>query len=277
MTREFKDLSMLHPSELVKRLIATILMVTMTACGTSVPKSGVEAQYIAKHKKVLVVPLMTNDLRSIQHAFSKTEEELIKDVGWDIPGTASKITSELLMPHGGSAVNISYQYKGDAVADKLDERVTGIWRELGPVIARHDAEVVLVFEQNAVDVMGRQYNPVGDYFAMGLVGLIHGAATKDTRFSPAMTFAFMSGSNRSLIGPSRCSVGFDARLIDARDGKIIGQANQVLGQEYLPDDAVKSEKWSEMSEKEKSTVREYCLAALRRGVSQALVDVGLMQ
>jgi hypothetical protein len=43
--------------------------------------------------------------------------------------------------------------------------------------------------------MGRQYNPLGDYFTMGLVGLIQGAATKDTRFRPAITPALMSGSN----------------------------------------------------------------------------------
>lgn len=268
---------MLHPGKFLKGLIAAILVFAISACGTSVPKSGVEAHYVAKHKKVLVVPLMTNDLRSIRQSFSQTEEELIRDIRWDIPGSTSKITSELLMPHGGNAVHISYQYKGDAVAEKLDERVIGIWREIRPEIARHDAEVVLVFEQNAVDVMGRQYNPVGDYFAMGLIGLIHGAATKDTRFTPAMTLALMSGSNRSLIGPSRCSMGFDARLVDARDGKIIGQRNQVLGQEYIPDDAVKSEKWSEMTESEKSTVQQYCLAALRRGVSQAVVDVGLIE
>jgi hypothetical protein len=72
-------------------------------------------------------------------------------------------------------------------------------------------------------------------------------------------------------------MGFDVRLVDARDGKIIGHVNQALGQEYLPDDAVRSEKWSEMTEAEKGIVQQYCLASLRRGVSQAVVDVGLIQ
>jgi hypothetical protein len=49
------------------------------------------------------------------------------------------------------------------------------------------------------------------------------------RFTPAMTLALMSGSNRSLIGPSRCSMGFDARLVDSP--KIWNSAVQVEQQQ----------------------------------------------
>ena len=82
------------------------------------------------------------------------------------------------------------------------------------------------------------------------------------------------GFNAAMVGPSLCSIGFDAGLLDAATGKTLAVANSVLGQEKVPEHLAKKN-WAAMDESDKHLVESYCIAALRRAIAQAMNELGV--
>jgi len=72
-----------------------------------------------------------------------------------------------------------------------------------------------------------------------------------------------------MIGPSRCNFGFDAVLVDTRSDQVIAEAQSILGQETVPS-SVWAGSFEAMTEEQKRSAERHCIAALRRGLSQAL-------
>lgn len=195
--------------------------------------------------------------------------------GWDTGAKAGKLVSELLTPSGTRVVPLDDVAGLVAADDTGPEWPHRVWERLRAAHRLDDTDAVLVLRQNAIDSMGRQYSPAADFLTTGLLGLAYGAATREDRFQPSFILAVHQGFQAFMVGPSRCSIGFDARLVDARSGRLLSQADGVLGQESLPK-TFQAETLTEMPEQDRQVVETYCIAALRRGISQAINDLDLV-
>ncbi|MFZ1990145.1 MAG: hypothetical protein WAW96_10285 [Alphaproteobacteria bacterium] len=217
---------------------------------------------------VAVVPLLADEIRmNSSNGFQSTESPRTI-ASWDTPTNAGKIVGELLAGTKTTVVpprDLSGLLPSDANARDWAQQ---IWRRLRDSNRIGDSDVVLFIRQNAIDAMGRQYSPLPDFFALGLVGVAIGAATREDRFQPSFYVMVNEGS----AGSSRCSIGFDTRLLDAKTGAVLSEANSVLGQEKLPD-TFHPQSWEGMGEDDRRTAETYCIAALRRAISQAIREL----
>jgi hypothetical protein len=115
---------------------------------------------------------------------------------------------------------------------------------------------------------GNFNSPAIDFLVFGVVGLVAGAAGKSERYQPSFQLLTTAGIDASLGERSRCSIGLDARLLEARNGGELTRVDAVLGQEHLPAGFLARD-WTSMNDDERRVAETYCIAALRRAVSQA--------
>jgi hypothetical protein len=195
-----------------------------------------------------------------------------EDIGWDTRAKAGQIAVELLAPAGTEVTSLE-KVEGLLPENPKDpEWARYVWERLRADDRLIKSEAVMILRQNAVDALGRQYNPVADFLSLGIVGVIAGAVGREERFHPSFLLALNIGFHATMIGPSRCSIGFDARILDADTGETLGATDAVLGQEHVPAELQK-ESWATMDEHERGLAETYCIAALRRGISQMLHEL----
>ncbi len=229
--------------------------VGLVACaGGTLPTTGIEAGGRGRYAAVAVAPLLADEVRlgSAQRA----------QAGWDTRDKAVRIAAEVLEPAGTrvTPIDVAGLPAGDArqLADGL--------RAAGKLPADG---VVLALRQNAIDSRGRQYSPAMDFLSMGIIGLAVGAATHGAYFEPS--FYLAAGD---AFEEARCSIGFDSSLIDGRTGAVLGEARSIFGLEKIPGN-FRPQNWAGMSDEERRTAETYCMAALRRGISQAIRALNL--
>lgn len=245
--------------------------VGLTGCGVRAPAPGVEPGAVGRYEHVTFVPLLADDVRLEWNDGTRVEAAPPEAIGWDTRRKAGRIATELLAPTGTRITPLE-DVTGLLPDDPEEDWPTHVWQRLRSDSRLPASGVVVILRQNAVDAYGRQYNPLADFLSLGVVGLASGAARREERFHPSFLLALNVGFHRTMIGASRCSIGFDARLLDAQTGEVLGETNAVLGQEYVPAE-LQQETWEAMSERDRGLAEAYCIAALRRGIAQALNEL----
>jgi hypothetical protein len=247
-----------------------LVAATVAGCGVRPFETGVEVGQVGRFRQVAILPLLSDDLR-LQGTSTPSGADTVS-TGWDTPRLTGQMAREILAPAGTQVIPLlpPALAANELSATDWPER---IWRHLRDAQALGGAEAVILLRQNAIDGQGRQYSPVPDFFGFGLVGVVVGAATRSERFWPAFSLAVHTGLDEALLGPSRCGIGFDARLVDAATGTVRASSNAVLGIEILrtPLGPV----GAKLSDAQREIARTYCLAALRRGVSEAIRELEL--
>ena len=150
------------------------------------------------------------------------------------------------------------------------------WQALESDGALRGLDALLVLRQNAIGARGQQYSPVPDFLALGLVGVAVGAATREERFQQRFVLVRNTGLGAALEGGEGwCAIGIDAALLDARTGRERAASTMILGREAMPRAHFASAGWEQAGAPERAMAEAYCMAALRRAVSQAIKEVGL--
>jgi hypothetical protein len=258
-------------------LAATILCVALAGCGVRPPGAGIEPGSKAVYGRVGVLALMTDNLAMQWTDGWTSTNSAANGLGWQPPERTVRIAAELLGPLGSQAHALAAppHVAEDAGAADWARR---IWQDLHDAGRLDDVDGVLLLRQNAINALGRQYAPAMDFLAMGLVGVAVGAVTREQNFQERFLLLRQEGIGVTLDGSTgRCSIGFDARLLDAKTGEVRGTSDSVLGAEKIPEGTIQAQTWPAMSEAERRAAETYCMAALRRGVSQAIKEVDLTQ
>jgi hypothetical protein len=218
------------------------------------------------------VPLLADEARLEWNDGFRLEADPPEDIGWDTRAKAGQIAVELLAPTGTEVASLE-DVSGLLPENPKDpEWARFVWERLRADDRLIGSEAVVILRQNAVDALGRQYNPVADFLPFGIVGVVAGAAGREERFHPSFLLALNIGFHATMMGPSRCSIGFDARILDAETGETLGATDAVLGQEHVTA-KLQKESWAAMDEHERRLTEAYCIAALRRGISQMLHEL----
>ena len=236
------------------------------------PAPGVEPGGVGKYSHLAVVPILADAVRLERNDGFRIDATTHKIEQWETRAKAGRIAHELLAPAGTKVTTIA-DVAGLLPKDKNElEWAFYAWKRLKAARRLDNSKAVMLLRQNAVDAQGRQYSPVADFLALGLVGILMGAAGKEDRFHPSFLVALNEGFHAVMMGGPRCNVGFDARLLDAATGETLAAADAVLGQEKVPERLAKLS-WTAMSDGDKRLVESHCIAALRRAVAQALNEL----
>ena len=236
-------------------------------CSERLPTSGVEPGSVSRYAAIAVAPLLSDDVRVHYQTGFKPGRNPPVAAGWNTRDKAGRIVAELLGTARTKVTAVDLSGLSPA-GGKAQDWARQVWESLRTADRLGDADVLLVLRQNALDVNGYQYAPALDFLAFGVVGLVVGAATAAERYQPSFQLLTTAGLDAALGNRSRCSVGLDARLIDARGGQELARVDAVLGQERLPEGFVAHE-WDAMSGNDRRLAETYCIAALRRAISQA--------
>ena len=273
MTEPVSACSPVNPRPRRFSFLATVsLMLVLAGCGVRPAAPGIEAGGVDRYGHITFVPLIADEVRLVWRDGATREAGERQRVGWKTQLNAGQIASELLR-EAGTPVTAIEDVKGALLGSDEDTLwETRVWRRLKATGRLDPRGAVIVLRQNALDAQGRQYNPARVFLALGLVGVVIGAATRDDAFQPSFILAINTGFQAALGGKSRCSIGFDARLLDAKSGAILGSVDAVLGQELFPVE-IENKKWPEFSADERGLAKTYCTAALRRGIAQAMSEL----
>lgn len=247
----------------------------LAGCGTGVPSAGVEPGGHGKYVSIAVVPLLADEIRMESGAFMPERSPRVV-TGWETRAKADAIMQEILAPVGTKVVAVHDipALLGDDSGKEDWARLS--WERLRQANRLEGVQAVLLIRQNAIDVHGRQYSPVRDFFGAGLIGLAVGAAQREEEYQPSFTLAVTSGAAAALSRGSRCNVGFDAVLLDARTGRVLGAAKGMFGQEMLPED-FQPKTWASATDAERHVAETYCIAALRRGLAKTVRKLDLVE
>lgn len=240
------------------------------------PASGLEGGGVGRYAHVTFVPLIADEVRMEWGSATEIIRSDRQLVGWKTQMVAGRIAAELLAP-AGTEVTLIEDPRGTLLGpEDQTDWVTGVWRRLKASGRIKRRGPVMLFRQNALDAQGRQYNPAANFLAFGLVGIVIGAVNRKDNFQPAFMLAMNEGLHETFVGKSRCSIGFDARLLDGNTGEILASSDDLLGQELFPL-RLPITKWLDLSADQRDAVQTYCVSALRRGISQALNDLALFE
>ncbi len=251
--------------------VVLLMQLALIGCGRP-PGSGIEAGGIGRYSHLTFVPLLADEVRLEWNDGFNREAGPRQPAGWNTQSKAGQIAVELLAL-AKTRVTPVEDVKGLLPgADEQSDWESRVWKRLKAAGRIAPGGPIVLLRQNAVDARGRQYNPLANFMMLGLVGVAMGAANREDRFQPSFMLAMNTGFHAAMEGSSRCSIGFDARLLDADTGAILATADAVLGQEKIPGKLAKK-KWSEMNGDERGMAQTYCIAALRRGVAQALNEL----
>jgi len=252
--------------------ILLISQIGLIGCGTRPPAPGIEPGGVGKYSHIAFVPILVDVVRVERNDGSGIEATVHKVGQWETRAKAGRIALELLAPAGTKVTPID-DVAGLLPKDKEEpEWALHAWKRLKAAGRLDDSRAVMLLRQNAVDAQGRQYSPVADFMALGLVGILIGAAGQEDRFHPSFLVALNEGFHAVMMGPPLCNIGFDARLLDAATGETLAAVDAVLGQEKVPERLAKKS-WATMDDSDKRLVETNCIAALRRAVAQALNEL----
>lgn len=258
------------------RPLALGLVLVLAGCGVRPPTTGVVPGGKGAYASVAVAPLLADEVRLMARGTFSSETSKREAAGWDARGKADAIASEILGPAGTQVTPVHDvpALVGAAAGEKDWARQT--WEKLRAANRLGGAQAVLLLRENAIDWMGRQYNPARDFLATGLIGLAVGAANREELYQPGFLLVVQSGIDAAFGAPSKCDIGFDAVLLDAATGNQLAKADAVLGEEAMPD-TFKPRTWEAATPEERAAAETYCIAALRRGMAQAIGEVGLVR
>lgn len=255
--------------------VVLLMQLVLIGCGVRPPSPGIETGGIGRYSHLTFVPLLADEVRLEWNDGFNREAGQRQLAGWNTQSKAGQIAVELLAL-AGTRVTPVEDVKGFLLGpDEQSDWESRVWQRLKAAGRINPGGPIVLLRQNALDALGRQYNPLANFLALGPLGVVIGAATREDRFQPSFILALNTDFGAAMVGSSRCSIGFDARLLDADTGAILATADAVLGQEKIPAKLAKK-KWSEMNGDERGMAQTYCIAALRRGVAQALNELEVM-
>jgi hypothetical protein len=182
-------------------------------------------------------------------------------MGWDVADGAGQISRDIL----GAA--------GAVVWVTLDPRGA----------AASAADVAIVLEQSPLNQLAQNYNPGRDLFLSGVSvasavaagGLAVISIEAKENFEPRSVLRMSGGGTGSSIDADFCAVGLTPYLIDPATGETLKRGRSLMGIEKIPVQLGASS-WALFTPAERATVLVYCQAALRRAISQAFVELGVV-
>lgn len=261
------------------RLFTYSLMVCLLlgGCGTMPPAPGIEPGGVGRYSAIVVVPLLTDAVRVDWSDGRKPQEQASCMTGWETREKAVRIVAELCAGSGTSVRGIT-DFTGllPETPDQSDWASTVVQKLREAKLVRDD-EIVLLLRQNAIDEYGRQYSSFRDFMLSGALGVAVGAATREDIYQPGFFLAVNTGFEKTMEGPSCCTIGFDAAIVNAAGIECIAAANSVLGREKIPDSLLRDLGWEELSKEEQTTAEMYCISALRRAIADTMNRLHLME
>ncbi len=255
-----------------RALVALVVAATVAACGNPITRPTQPTGGVGTFRRVAFVPILHDDVRV--EAIGTTRDGDVQPAGWDTPGLAAKMLSEILAP-AGTEMRLVQAPALDAQALEARDWAQQVWRPLHDSSAIGDAEAVVIFRQNAISRMGTQYSPLRGFLGTGLVGLAMEAARERTYYRPVFEVVQNTGLDEAIEGRKpACMIGLDARVVDAATGAVRGAADDVLGRAPLPTPHADP---MTLTAGERETARVFCTVALRHAVEQAVRGLGLLR
>ena len=254
-----------------KYLLSALSILILAACAAPLPTIKTQKALA----NVGVVSLFTDELRGGRSDGWKTEPLPLSRVAWS---TNHFLTNHIRQVLASSGIQVATATYDDANLQKLN--VPDSSGELAQVIAaavtdREAFDALVVVYPNYIDGFGRQHSVLRNFMLMGPVGVAIGEqARKQGAYSNAYQLMINIGLHEKMIGKSRCVIGFDLSVVDAKTNTIIGQKRSVIGREEVPSE-IWAPSFDAFREKDQGIVKEKCLSALAKAVTQALMAVGL--
>jgi hypothetical protein len=248
-------------------VIAAAAGLVVAGCTARLPTAGIEPGRTSRYASIAVVPLLTDDVRVHYQSGFDSRVGAPAPANWQTREKAGRIVAELLGTTRTTVTTVD-------VADLPAAEVTAsgwarqVWQRLRQANRLGESEVLFVLRENAIDARGGQYLPALDFLVFGVVGLAAGALGRDQQYQPSFQLLTTAGFDAAMGERSRCSIGLDARLLDAGSGGELARVDAVLGQERMPDGFV-AQDWAAMDDATRRVAETYCIAALRRAISQA--------
>lgn len=241
-------------------LIGLVTVVGLAGC-VETTQVGVPSDATAQYSKVALVTQIGDRVVSTYWEAAFSEPQPIDGkLGWNAASAASGFVKEQLGPVGTVVSSVS--------------------SHTGAAAKQNDA--VIVLQQTPLDMLGQNYNPGRDFFALG-GGLIAIAAVagaeknKAEKYQPRFVLWVRNpAANKAVIGENACTVGLTASLLDPQTGDQIVEGKQVTGRSVIPG-ALQARDWARFSKREKQLVISHCSLALRSAVSQALLALKVVR
>lgn len=242
------------------RVFGICAVLGLTAC-VETTQVGVPSDAKAKYSNVgLVTQISDNVVSTYWKAAFAEPQPYYSQLGWNAASVARGYVNEQLGPTGSVVASIS-SYTGPAAEQN---------------------DVVIVLQQTPLDILGQNYNPGRDFFALGgglfaLAAISGNRAESDQKYqSRFVLWVRNPEANKAIIGENACTVGLTASLVDPETGDQVVEGKQVTGRSVIPG-ALQARDWTNFSDDEKQLVISHCSLALRSAVSQALVGLGVFQ
>jgi hypothetical protein len=120
---------------------------------------------------------------------------------------------------------------------------------------------LLVVRQHPIDVSGGQYNPAEGLLSAGPLGLLTGAALRESQYRRGFSVALPEGLDRRFGAGSQCAVSLEGLIVDATSKRILRRITQIPGTAAVPE-GIRLEGSGIFSEAQLQTMRQRCADAL---------------
>lgn len=238
--------------------LAGLCSAVLLAVGGCVPNQiGVASGDRAMYERVALSAQMTDRLLSVgwdnlQGATRLSETAM----GWSAGSGAVQMAQDILRGTGAQTI---------ATRDAAQAAASG-----APVLVR--------FQQAGLNGLGETYDP-GQTMALNAISIaaiipFGGMATLRIDNPDAFVPRFVLHVGAPLQAQAVCSVALTPTLIDTGSGATLKVGRTLMGREALP--PLSQARFEDLPAAERRTVTQYCQAALRRVVSQAIVELGLV-
>lgn len=262
-------------TRLCLRLLTIVLAVSLgPGCA---PQTTMDVRGEGLYRKIAVVAFLTDGVRGEWNDGSEKKTYGPTEADWDTRLISTEIVRDVLEGTGTQVVTITnpedYLEEGDAEVGQhtWPGIVVRRLRDAGQI---QDADAVLLLRQNAIDTSGREYSPGGNFWWGGFVGLIAGEVTKEERYFPSYLVAINVGFHETMVGRSRCMVGFDAHLFDTARQEVAARSFGLVGSYIVPQE-LWAPSFEEYSDAERQDLRARCQFALREALVDSMVRVGV--
>lgn len=157
-----------------------------------------------------------------------------------------------------------------------DDVVKEISAKIGSSIDKDHVDKFLILTQNWIDVLGRQHSALRNFGLMGPFGVLMGEIAKNKgAYAPAFMLSVNVGMHEKMIGKSRCLVGLDMYIVDAKTNDILGKRTSIVGLQEISSD-IWGENITDYSHLDDGSIKETCVNAVNKGSQKALEDIGLI-
>ncbi|MDU8946540.1 hypothetical protein [Ovoidimarina sediminis] len=232
----------------------------LSACAAS--QTGVGSADRSRYTSVAIVPDINDRLVTVYwaNALSSPSSSEAR-LGWNAAKGAGQISAEILS-HTGASVTVSSDPTGSAA---------------------RSAEVAVILRQTPLNALAQSYNPGQDILLSGVsvagAAAAGGMATVSIRgergFQPRSVLHVKGGGVRGRSQLDLCAVGITPYLVDPKTGETLKKGRPLTGIEKISLGA-SGRSWQSFSATERATILAYCQSALRRAISQAFVELDIV-